>query len=110
MHWPADINAAAFTSDATLTVLSQHQVVRLARADTLTIDTTNGQCLSAVVLDHSDVGVRLDLGDGERVFLTMTVARRLCPVGRSSPRRRSGQPWCVDYALETICPPTATAR
>lgn len=83
MHWPADINAAAFTSDATLTVLSQHQVVRLARADTLTIDTTNGQCLSAVVLDHSDVGVRLDLGDGERVFLTMLVDESLLPPGEN---------------------------
>lgn len=83
MHWHADINAAAFTSGATLTVLSQHQVVRLARADTLTIDTTNGQSISAVVLNPSDVGVRLDLGDGERVFLAMLVDEGLLPPGEN---------------------------
>lgn len=82
-HWHADINAATLTSGATLTVLSQHHVVRLVTADTLAIDTTNGKCLSAVVLDRSDVGVRLDLGDGEHVVLGMLVDESLLPPGEN---------------------------
>ena len=82
-HWHANIDAAALISGAALTVLSQHHVVRLAKADTLAIETTNGQSLSAVVFDHSDIGIQLDLGDGERVVLGMSVDESLLPPGEN---------------------------
>lgn len=82
-HWHADVNAAMLTSGATLTVLSQRQVVCLTKADTLAIDTTDGQCLPAVVLDHSKGAVRLDLGDGESILLGMMVDESLLPPGEN---------------------------
>lgn len=82
-HWHADVDAATLTSGATLTVLSQHHVVRLATADTLAIDTTSGLCVSAVVLDYSDIGLRLDLGAGESVLLGMLVDESLLPPGEN---------------------------
>jgi hypothetical protein len=82
-RWHANVNAATLTSGATLTVLSQHHVVCLTKADTLAIDTTNGQCLSAVVLDQSDGGLRLDLGNGESILLGMMVNESLLPPGEN---------------------------
>ena len=82
-HWHADVNAASLTSGATLTVLSQHHVVCLTKADTLAIDNTNGQCLSAVVLDHGSDGLRLDLGNGQSILLGMLVDESLLPPGEN---------------------------
>ena len=81
-HWHADINATALTSGASLTVLSQHHVVRLAVADTLAIDTTSGHCLSAVVLDRTDASITLDVGDAH-VSLAMLVDESLLPPGEN---------------------------
>lgn len=82
-HWHADLNAATLTAGVTLTVLSQHQVVRLVRSDTLAIDNTNGQCLSAVVLDHGSDGLHLDLGNGQSILLGMLVDESLLPPGEN---------------------------
>jgi hypothetical protein len=82
-HWHADLNEVTLAPGATLTVLSQHDVVRLAAADTLAIETSNGQCLSAVVLDRTEVRIGLDLGDGARVLLSMLVDESLLPPGEN---------------------------
>jgi hypothetical protein len=52
-QWHADIDEATMAPGVKLTVLSEHHVVRVITADTLSIQDSSGQCLSAVVVRRS---------------------------------------------------------
>lgn len=90
--WHADVDAAALLLGAKLTVVSQHHVVRVITADTLSIETPHGQRLSAVVLDRTGDHIRLVLEDGTSVTLGMLVDESLLPPGES-PAVFSRQVW-----------------
>lgn len=80
-QWHADVDAVPLARGAHLTVLSQHHVVRVLTADTLSIETPNGQRLSAVVLDRTEGDIRLVLEDGTPVSLGILVDESLLPPG-----------------------------
>ena len=70
-QWHAEIDGPALVPGARLTVLSDHQVVRVVSADTLSIETPTGPRLSGMVLDRTASDIRLALGDGSCVCLEM---------------------------------------
>lgn len=80
-QWHADVDAAELAAGAKVTVLSHHHVVRVMTADTLSIETTDGQRLSAVVLDRTEGEIRLVLEGGTPVSLGMLVDESLLPPG-----------------------------
>jgi hypothetical protein len=94
-QWHADVDAAKLSTGAKLTVVSQHHVVRVITADTLSIETPNGQRLSAVVLDRTESGIKLILKDGTPVSLGMLVDESLLPPGES-PAVFSRQVWLAN--------------
>jgi len=70
-QWHAEIDSAALKIGVYLTVRSPHRVVRVVTADTLSIQTTTGDRISAVVLDRTADDLRLVLPDGRSVELEM---------------------------------------
>jgi hypothetical protein len=62
-QWHADIDSAKLSAGVKLTVLSQHHVVRVVTADTLSIEGASGQRAEAVVLDRTGGAIRLMLDD-----------------------------------------------
>jgi len=93
-QWHADIDRSAVHSGAQLTVLSDHQVVRVITADTLSIETPAGPRLSAMVLDRTAGKIRLALGDGRAVTLEMLLDDSLHPAGEPT-EIFSSQVWVV---------------
>lgn len=70
-QWHADIDGFSLTSGTKLRVLSDHHVVRVVTADTLSIETSSGPRISAIVLDRTERKIRLALNDGRSVTLDM---------------------------------------
>jgi hypothetical protein len=68
-QWHADVDGAALATGARLTVLSRHRVVRVVTADTLSIETPDGQRFSAVVVDRTAGNIRLVVDNGSPVSL-----------------------------------------
>jgi hypothetical protein len=91
-QWHADVDGAALGTGARLTVLSQHHVVRVVTADTLSIEAPDGQRFSAVVLDRTEGDIRLILDDGSSVALVMLLDESLLPPGEN-PAVFSRQVW-----------------
>ena len=78
-QWHADIDGPALVPGAKLTVLSDHHVVRVVTADTLSIETPSGPRFSAMVLDRTAADIRLALNDGSCVSLEMLRYESLRP-------------------------------
>lgn len=91
-QWHADIDTAALSPGARVTVLSQHHVVRVMTADTLSIETPIGHRFSAQVLDRTQGVISLVLDDGTPFALQMEVDESLVPPGTHS-SVFSGQVW-----------------
>lgn len=92
-QWHANIDGASLSSGVKLTVLSQHHVVRVVAADTLSIETPGGQRTQAVVLDRTGGGIRLMLDDGKAFTLEMLVDESLHSPARDRPAVFSRQVW-----------------
>lgn len=91
-QWHADIDKAGLAPGVRLTVMSDHQVVRVVTADTLSIETPNGQRLSAVVLERTGADIKLVQDSGEMFCLAMAVDESLHPPG-ATPNVFSRQVW-----------------
>jgi len=76
-QWHADIDGTNLSTGVKLTVLSQHHVVRVVTADTLSIETPGGQRTQGVILDRTGEGIRLMLDDGHAFTLKMIVDESL---------------------------------
>ena len=83
-QWHADIDNGAFEAGGRLVVASQHHVVRVVTADTLSIEVPSGQRMSAVVLDRTGRDIRLMLDDGRAVALEMVLDESLHPPGEGA--------------------------
>ena len=69
--WRADTDAASLATGARMAVVSDDRVVRVVTADQLSIDTSNGNRLSAVVADRIGERLVLALPDGTPVRLPL---------------------------------------
>jgi hypothetical protein len=78
-QWHADLDGPALVRGAMLTVLSDHHVVRVETADTLSIEIPSGTRVSAMVLDRTGGAIRLALHDGSSVSLEMQRDESLRP-------------------------------
>ena len=76
-QWHADLDGATLAKGARLTVLSQHRVVRVLTADTLSIETPDGQRFGAVVVDRTAGEIRLVADDGPQVSLELLLDESL---------------------------------
>lgn len=91
-QWHASIDQPTLTSGVRLSVISDHHVVRVVTADTLSIRTPSGQRLAAMVLDRTASHLRLILDDGSAVSLDMLLDERLGAAG-DDPDVFSRQTW-----------------
>lgn len=91
-QWHATLANSTLELGAKLTILSQHQVVRVMTSDTLSIETPSGQRFSAQVLDRTDGAIKLALHDGALVALEMLRDESLHPPGKAP---FSSQIWMV---------------
>ena len=93
-QWHANTDRSDIGPGVKLTVLSDHHVVRVVTADTLSIETPAGPRLSAMVLDRTGGSIRLALSDGQAVELKMLADISLHPPGQK-PQIFSSQVWVV---------------
>ena len=94
-QWHADIDGSSLSSGTKLRVLSDHQVVRVVTADTLSIETPSGPRISAMVLDRTEGTIRLALHDGRLATLDMLLDVSLHPP-HEQPEVFSSQVWLVN--------------
>ena len=94
MQWHADIDGSNVISGTKIRVISDHQVVRVVTADTLSIETPSGPRISAMVLDRTEGTIQLALGDGRSVTLEMLVDVSLKSPDEQ-PQVFSSQVWIV---------------
>jgi hypothetical protein len=71
--WDAEIDQPNFVNGAKVTLLSNHRVVRVVTADTLSIKTPAGHNFSGVVDDRTGSDIRLILADGQPISLEMVI-------------------------------------
>lgn len=71
MLWHAETDGAALKRGARVLVRSEHRVVRVITADQLSIETSDGATLGALVLDRTAGQMRLSLLDGEPMRLSI---------------------------------------
>jgi hypothetical protein len=90
-QWHADVDMP-LGSGAKVTVQSQHHVVRIVKADTLSIQTPDGQRFSAVVLERAPDDLRLILDNGQAFSMRMLLDDSLHPP-REPPEVFSRQIW-----------------
>ena len=84
-QWHAAIDKPLLGTGAKLTVISDHHVVRVTTADTLSIEAPDGQRFSAQVLDRTAQNMRLALEDGTALRLEIVVDESLhAPSGRQA--------------------------
>jgi hypothetical protein len=76
-QWHADLNGPALAIGASVTILSDHHVVRVLTADTLMIERPDGQRFSAVVLDRTGTKIELFLPDGRLETLELELDEAL---------------------------------
>jgi|EndMetStandDraft_7_1072992.scaffolds.fasta_scaffold02820_2 hypothetical protein len=81
-HWHADANAPIATAGTRLTVLSDHQVVRLVTADSLSIELPSGMRVEALVSDRTGERLSIVLDDGRPLDLSMSIDESLLPPGQ----------------------------
>lgn len=93
-QWYADLDQAELGRGANLTVVSEHQVVRVITSDTLSIQRPDGQRLTAFVQDRTAGRIRLVLQDGRRVSLRLGFDEAFDPVGPGAPFSR--QKWLIN--------------
>src|SRR3569623_108575 len=94
-QWHADIDGSTLTTGTKVRVLSDHQVVRVVTADTLSIETSSGPRISAMVLDRTEGKIRLALSDGRLATLDMLLDVSLHPP-HELPEIYSSQVWLVN--------------
>lgn len=92
--WHADADAEHFGRGNTLVISSDHHVVRVVTADSLSIQVPSGRRISAVVADRTDMAMRLSLEGGEHLHLSMSGDQSLLPPGELQPTF-SKQSWVV---------------
>jgi hypothetical protein len=80
-HWHAGADAPIAASGSRLTVLSDHHVVRVVTADSLSIEMPSGMRVGAVVVDRTGKSLSLVLEDGSPLALSMSVDESLLPPG-----------------------------
>lgn len=80
-QWHAGIDQPSLVAGAKLTVLSDHQVVRVTTDDTLAIETSAGHALLGVVVNRTARDLQLVLADGQSVSLGILVDESLHPPG-----------------------------
>jgi hypothetical protein len=91
-QWHADLDGATLARGARLTVLSDHRVVRVLTADTLSIETPDGQRFAALVVDRTAGDIRLVADDGPQVSLELLLDESL-PSPEPTPGVFSRQVW-----------------
>lgn len=78
-QWHADLGGPGLGAGTELTVQSHHHVVRVMTADTIMIQTPDGQRFSALVLDRTGPRIQLTLTDGRRSSLELLVDEAFRP-------------------------------
>lgn len=76
-QWHAEIDRSVLAAGVRLTVMSEHHVVRVITADTLSIEIPGGQRLSAVVLDRTGGDIKLVQDNGQTFCLEMMLDESL---------------------------------
>lgn len=71
--WPAEANDDALRVGSQIVISTPSRVVRLVTADQLSIHTTGGSEIAAIVLDKTGAQMRLSLFDGRSAHLTVVV-------------------------------------
>lgn len=94
-QWHAEIEGTSLTSGTKLRVLLDHHVVRVVTADTLSIETSSGPRISAIVLDRTEREIRLALNDGRSSTLEMLLDSSLDSLDEQSDVF-SSQVWFVN--------------
>jgi hypothetical protein len=92
--WHADTAADRVTAGGTLVISSDHHVVRVVTADSLSIQLASGNRLAAVVVDRTGMAMRLALEDGAQLLLSLSGDQSLLPPGESR-ATFSKQTWVV---------------
>lgn len=77
--WHAEIDQPNFVDGAKVTLLSDHRVVHMVTADTLSIKTPNGHKFAGVVEDRTGSDIRLILADGQPISLKMVIDESIHP-------------------------------
>jgi hypothetical protein len=77
--WHAEIDQPIFVNGAKVTLLSDHRVVRVMTADTLSIQTPAGHKFSCVVEDRTGSDIRVILADGQPISLEMVIDESIHP-------------------------------
>jgi hypothetical protein len=77
--WHAEIDQPKFVDGAKITLLSDHRVVRVVTADTLSIETPTGHKFSGVVEDRTGSDIRMILADGQPISLEMVIDESIHP-------------------------------
>jgi hypothetical protein len=92
--WHADTAAERVSRGGTLIISSDHHVVRVVTADSLSIQLASGNRIAAVVVDRTGMAMRLALEDGAQLLLSMSGDESLLPPGEMQPTF-SKQTWVV---------------
>jgi hypothetical protein len=71
--WPAEANENALRIGSRIVISTPSRAVRLATADQLSIHTTEGTEIAAIVLNKSGARMRLSLFDGRYAHLALIV-------------------------------------
>jgi len=95
-QWHADIDRSVLGPGARLTVLSDHHVVRVITADTLSIETPAGPRFSAVVQDRTAGDLKLVLSDGRASSLRIVLDESLHSPESDAPTVFSRQVWLAN--------------
>ena len=90
--WPAEANENALRIGSRIVISTPSRAVRLATADQLSIHTTEGTEIAAIVLNKSGARMRLSLFDGRYAHLALI--RGTPPCRRPTCPDRNGA-WCV---------------
>ena len=93
-HWQAQVDSEGVGVGSQLRISSPHQVVRMVTADQLSIETSNGMRLTAIVLDRTGSQMTVSLLNGRSAHLWITSDHSL--EHEDSQTEFSRQDWRVD--------------
>ena len=93
-HWQAQIDGEAVGVGSQLRISSPHHVVRMATADQISIETSGGAKLAAIVLDRTGTQMTLSMLNGRSAQLSITSDHSL--EHEDSQTEFSRQDWRVD--------------
>jgi hypothetical protein len=77
--WHGEIDQPNFVNGAKVTLLSDHRVVSVMTADTLSIETPAGHKFSGVVEYRTGSDIQLKLADGQPISLEMVIDESIHP-------------------------------